>query len=420
MSVKKVSGLAVLVTAAFAAGYFLPHAWKPDAGGRAVTAVERAVAEKDGERKVLYWYDPMYPATHFDKPGKSPFMDMQLIPRYAEAGEGEGIRIDPAQTENLAVSTVKVERGRLSFNKVIPANIEFNDYQLAKVQPRAEGFVEKHYALAVGDVVRAGQELSDITVPGWASDQSEYLLLKSQKADARIIQGVRERLRLSGMPEEMLKAVDADGTVKTRMSLLSPIDGVITSFDVYPGMNVGKDMTIATIQGTNPVWVMADVPERDLPMVRRGRIRISVPAYPDRAFYADSFTLLPSADMETRTVPLRISLDNSEGLLRPGMTAGVRLRGSDEESLLIPTFAIINLGDEQRVIVRSGDGGFAPRRIRIRGESGDTTAVESGLEEGEEIVMRGLFLVDSEANLRGALNRMRREDGSGRAAGGGQ
>ncbi|MDR3175763.1 MAG: efflux RND transporter periplasmic adaptor subunit [Desulfovibrio sp.] len=417
MSVKRIFGLAVLAGAAFAAGYFLPRAGKPEADGRALAGAERASAEETGERKVLYWYDPMYPATHFDKPGKSPFMDMQLIPRYAEAGEGAGIRIDPAQTENLAVSTVRVERGRLSFNKEIPANIEFNDYRLAKVQPRAEGFVEKHYFLAVGDVVRAGQELADITVPGWASDQSEYLLLKSQKADVRIIQGVRERLRLSGMPEEMLKAVDADGTVQTRMSLLSPIDGVITSFDVYPGMNVGKDMTIATIQGTNPIWIMADVPERYLPMVGRGRIRISVPAYPGRVFYADSFTLLPRADMETRTVPLRISLDNSEGLLRPGMTAAIRLRGSDEESLLIPTFAVIDLGDEQRVIVRTEDGGFAPRRIRIRGESGDMTAVESGLGEGEEIVMRGLFLVDSEANLRGALDRMRRDDGP--AAGGG-
>ncbi|MDR0827215.1 MAG: efflux RND transporter periplasmic adaptor subunit [Desulfovibrio sp.] len=414
MWAKRITCFAVLPILAFMAGYLVTRGG--GRGGdelgdaRTITEVERV------ERRVLYWYDPMYPGTHFDEPGKSPFMDMQLVPRYSDEGAGAGIRIDPVQTQNLAVRTVKVERGNLSFNKEIPANVEFNEYRLAKVQPRAEGFVEKHYSLTVGDTVRAGQELADITVPGWASDQSEYLLLKGQRADSRIIKGVRERLRLSGMPEEMLRAVDADGTVQTRLSLISPIEGVLTSFDVYPGMNVGKDMTIATIQGTNPIWITADVPESYLPMIKgRGRIRIFIPAYPERAFYSDSFTLLPRADLETRTVPLRVSLDNFEGLLRPGMTAGIRLRGSEEESLLIPTLAVIDLGEEQRVILRAPDGSFVPRRIRIRRDNGEMSVVDSGLEEGEEVVIRGLFLIDSEANLRGALERMRRDEGGGHA-----
>ncbi|MDR2056036.1 MAG: efflux RND transporter periplasmic adaptor subunit [Desulfovibrio sp.] len=385
----------------------------PDRLKTAHTAHERvedgqATAQGPGERKVLYWYDPMYPGTKFDKPGKSPFMDMELVPRYAEDDEGTGIRIDPGQTQNLAVRTEKAQRGRLVFSHEIPANVEFNAYQLAKAQPRADGFVEKTYALAVGDTVTAGQPLVDITVPAWAADQSEYLLLRSQKAAPDIIRGVRERLRLSGMPEDLLKAVDATGRVQTRLTVHAPLGGVITAIDAYPGMNVDKGMTLATIQGIDPVWVTADVPEREIYLVSDKRMRVTIPAYPGRAFYAQSVTLLPKADQATRTVPLRLSLDNREGLLKPGLTASIRLRSDGGEDLLIPTQSLIDLGDEQRVIVRAADGSFVPRQVQVLRSAREKTAVLSGLDEGDEVVVSGIFLIDSEANLRGALDRMRR------------
>jgi Cu(I)/Ag(I) efflux system membrane fusion protein len=212
------------------------------------------------------------------------------------------------------------------------------------------------------------------------------------------------------MPEEMLKAVDNSGSVQTRMTIHAPIGGVITAFDVYPGMNVDKGMTIATIQGMNPVWVTADVPERDIHLVEGSKkIRIAVPAWPDLAFYAESFTLLPKADRDTRTVPLRLILENPEGKLRPGLTAGLRLRGTDEESLLIPTQSIIDVGGEQRVITRAVDGSFVPKKIQVLRSSREHSAIASGLEEDDEIVVSGLFLIDSEANLSGALERMRHD-----------
>jgi Cu(I)/Ag(I) efflux system membrane fusion protein len=407
---KKILFMICMLLVGAGLGYLLPRGAPHEATHSGGARSEGAPAE----RKVLYWYDPMYPGTHFDKPGPSPFMDMDLVPRYAEDEESAGIRIDPAQTHNLAVRTERVERGKLSFAKNIPANVSFNNYLLAKVQSRAEGFVEKIYALAVGDVVDAGAPLADITVPGWASDQSEYLLLKSQRANAAIVRGVRERMRLSGMPEEMLSAVDSTGKVQTRMTIHAPLGGVISALDVYPGMNIDKNMVIAVIQGTDPIWVTADVPERDLHLVNRGeQMRITLSAWPERVFYTDSFVLLPAADQETRTVPLRLSLNNSEGLLKPGMTAGVRLRGTGPEALLIPTQSLINLGDEQRVIVRADDGSFVPRTVRTLRGSGDKTAVASGVDAGEEVVASGLFLIDSEANLRGALDRMRRQPANG-------
>ena len=361
------------------------------------------------ERKVLFWYDPMYPGTQFDKPGKSPFMDMDLVPRYADENQGVGIRIDPAQVQNLAVRTVKVEYGTLSFARDIPANVEFNNYALAKIQPRAEGFVEKIHSFAVGDAITQGAPLADITVPAWASDQSEYLLLKSQKADAVIVKGVREKMRLTGMPEEMLAAVDKTGKVQTTMTLKAPLSGVITSLDVYPGMNVGKDMTIAVIQGANPVWITANVPERDVHLVSsNSKIRLTVLAYPEQVFQAESFTLLPKADQETRTVPLRLTVNNAQGLLKPGMSASIRLRGNSEKALLVPTQSIIDLGHEQRVVTRAADGSFVPKLVQVLRSSREKTALASGVDAGDDVVVSGLFLIDSEANLSGALERMRK------------
>lgn len=421
MSPKNIFLSLLLLSSGAALGYGLSTFGKAPADSSVLTqktqghdgtagTMEPGKPEAPKERKVLFWYDPMYPGTQFDKPGKSPFMDMDLVPRYAEdEGGGAGIRIDPAQVQNLAVRTEKVVLGKLSFSRDIPANVEFNNYQLAKIQPRAEGFVEKIHSFAVGDTIRQGAPLADITVPAWASDQSEYLLLKSQKSDSQIVSGVRERMRLTGMSEEMLNALDKTGKVQTRMTLKAPISGIVTGLDIYPGMNVSKDMTIATIQGTDPVWVTANVPEREIHLVNaRQKMRVTVPAYPDMVFHAESFTLLPKADQETRTVPLRLSLSNPDGLLRPGLTAAIRLRGSGEEAMLIPTQSLIDLGDEQRVVTRAADGSFVPKQVQVLRSSRDKTAVASGVDVGDEVVVSGLFLIDSEANLRGALDRMRK------------
>jgi Cu(I)/Ag(I) efflux system membrane fusion protein len=142
-----------------------------------------------------------------------------------------------------------------------------------------------------------------------------------------------------------------------------------------------------------------------------------MPAWPGLVFYADSFTLLPRADQETRTVPMRLTLANPEGKLKPGLTATVRLRGMGEETLLIPSQSLIDLGEEQHVIIRAADGGFIPKKVQVARSSADQTAIASGLDPGDEIVVSGLFLIDSEANLRGALERMRQDAGADKSPG---
>ncbi|MEX0519793.1 efflux RND transporter periplasmic adaptor subunit [Raoultella planticola] len=377
------------------------------------TAANSAAATGTKEaRKVLFWYDPMYPNTRFDKPGKSPFMDMDLIAKYADEGGASpstpGVRIDPTQTQNLGLKTEPVRRGPLHFEQLLPASVSFNEYQFVVVQARSAGFIEKVYPLTVGDKIRQGTPLVDLTIPDWVEAQSEYLLLRDTGGTATQVEGILERLRLAGMPEEDIRRLKATRKIQTRFTLKAPIDGVITAFDLRSGMNITKDNVVAKIQGMDPVWISAAVPESIAWLLKESsQFTISVPAWPGKTFTISKWTILPSADATTRTLQLRLQVDNPDEMLKPGMNAWLRLNTQSQPMLLIPSKALIDTGTEQRVITVDNDGRFIPKRIDVFQQSGGLTAVSAGLSEGEKVVSSGLFLIDSEANISGALDRMR-------------
>ncbi|MDR1842453.1 MAG: efflux RND transporter periplasmic adaptor subunit [Citrobacter amalonaticus] len=374
------------------------------------------VTEKEA-RKVLFWYDPMYPNTRFDKPGKSPFMDMDLVPKYADeesaSATAPGVRIDPTQTQNLGVKTEAVRRGPLTFAQMFPANVSYNEYQFVIMQARAAGFVEKVWPLTVGDKVKKGAPLLELTIPDWVEAQSEYLLLKETGGTATQVEGILERLRLAGMPETDIRRLTATRKIQTRFILTAPIDGVITAFDLRAGMNIAKDNVVAKIQGMDPVWVTAAVPESIAWLIKDASpFSLTVPARPDKSFTVRKWTLLPSADATTRTLQLRLEVDNPDEALKPGMNAYLNLKTESEPMLLIPSKALIDTGSEQRVITVDGEGRFVPKPVSVFQASQGVTAIRAGLAEGEKVVASGLFLIDSEANISGALDRMRTQQPS--------
>lgn len=366
------------------------------------------------ERNVLFWYDPMKPDTKFDKPGKSPFMDMDLVPKYAneeDTGNGNGVRIDPALVQNLGMKTVKVAKGHLQYAQTLPANVSFNDYQFVIVQARAEGFVEKVYPLTLGDNVRKGTPLIDITIPDWVEAQSEYLLLSTTGGTAVQVKGVLERLRLAGMPEEDIQRLRSSRTIQTRFTIKAPLSGVITAFDLRTGMNISKDKVVAQIQGMDPAWITASVPESIAYLLKdTSQFSVSVPAYPGQPFHVDKWNILPSVDPITRTLQIRLQVSNPNERLKPGMNATLKLNSQSKEMLLIPSQAVVDTGKEQHVITVDDDGRFVPKLIKVLYESQDHIGIASGLTEGESVVVNGLFLIDSEANISGALERMHRTD----------
>ena len=360
-----------------------------------LTPTHSAAPAAEQQRKVLFWYDPMYPNTRFDKPGKSPFMDMDLVPKYADeehaAAGAPGVRIDPTQTQNLGVKTAAVTRGPLRY-----------------AQARAAGFINEVYPLTVGDKVKQGTPLLELTIPDWVEAQSEYLLLQETGGTATQVEGILERLRLAGMPDDDIRRLKATRKIQTRFTLKAPIDGVITAFDLRAGMNIAKDNVVAKIQGMDPVWVSVAVPESIAWLIKdASQFSIQVPAWPGKTFRISKWTLLPSVDSATRTLQLRLQVNNPDEALKPGMNAYLQLTSESAPMLLIPSKALIDSGSEQRVITVDNEGRFVPKIVQVFHESAGVTAIRSGLQEGEKVVASGLFLIDSEANIAGALERMR-------------
>ena len=316
--------------------------------------------------------------------------------------------IPQTQTQNLGVKTVAVTRGPLRYAQTFPANISYNEYQYVIMQARAAGFINKVYPLTVGDKVKQGTPLLELTIPDWVEAQSEYLLLQETGGTATQVEGILERLRLAGMPDDDIRRLKATRKIQTRFTLKAPIDGVITAFDLRAGMNIAKDNVVAKIQGMDPVWVSVAVPESIAWLIKdASQFSIQVPAWPGKTFRISKWTLLPSVDSATRTLQLRLQVNNPDEALKPGMNAYLQLTSESAPMLLIPSKALIDSGSEQRVITVDNEGRFVPKIVQVFHESAGVTAIRSGLQEGEKVVASGLFLIDSEANIAGALERMR-------------
>jgi len=356
-------------------------------------------------RQVLYWYDPMVPAQHFDKPGKSPFMDMQLQPKYADAaaagGEARGVRIDPAQAQNLGVRLARVERGTLPSGVTATGVIDFNERDVAIVQAKAGGFVQRVYGRAPGDVVGAGAPLADILVPEWAGAQGEFLAVR-RTGDAALIRASRQRLQLLGMSPALIAAVERSGQVRNVTTVITPTGGALKTLMVRNGMTVTAGQTLAEVNGLGRVWLNAAVPEAMAGQVRVGEpATATLAAYPGETFAGRVTAVLPQAQAESRTLTMRIELPNPGGRLKPGMFAAVQFGGVAQPALLVPSEAVIRTGRRTLVMLAGPGGRYRPAEIRSGREAGGRTEVLAGLGEGEQVVASGQFLIDSEASLSG-------------------
>ena len=351
-------------------------------------------------RKVLYWYDPMVPSQHFDKPGKSPFMDMQLVPKYAgEAQGGAGVAIDPARVQSLGLRLAITERGALASRLTATGTIDFNQRDVAIVQARAAGFVSRVYARAPGDVIGAGAPLADLLVPEWAGAQAEYLAVR-RTGNAALANAARQRLALLGMPAGTIAAVERGGRPHNVITISTPVGGTIKTLGVRQGMTVAAGQTLAEVNGLGTVWLNAAVPEAMAGQLRPGQgATATLSAYPGERFTGRVAAILPDVQAESRTLTVRIELPNRGGRLRPGMFASVDFGTSSRAALLVPSEAVIRTGKRTLVMLALPSGRYQPAEVQTGGEAGGRTELLAGLSEGEKIVASGQFLLDSEASL---------------------
>jgi Cu(I)/Ag(I) efflux system membrane fusion protein len=393
----------LLVAAGMAAGVW----WAQ----RAPHAETATASSAKPEPKVLYWHDPMVPGAKFDKPGKSPFMDMQLVPVYAdeEGAAASGVKVESRLVQNLGVRTAVAEKGTLERSLEAVGAIAFDERAVVVVQSRTAGYVEQLFVRAPLDAVRKGQPLARLFVPEWAGAQQEYLALRMSSAPGAedLAKAARNRLLLLGMTESQVLAVDKEGQPQPRVTLASPVDGVVGELAAREGMTVMAGAMLFRINGLGTVWVNLDVPEAQAAVVKPGALIVaSVPAYPGETFKGQVAAVLPDVAKDTRTLRARVELANPGGRLKPGMFATVAVASKSREAVLVPSEAVIVTGERSLVVVDRGEGRFEPVAVKIGAEQGGRTEVLSGIEPGTKVVASGQFLIDSEASLRGIERRM--------------
>ena len=372
--------------------------------------------------KVLYYHDPMVPGNKFDKPAKSPFMDMMLVPVYAEVGSGAAgaadggsrVVVSPRIQQNLGLRTAEVTEGRLQPQVSAVGNIVFNERDQVVVQARATAYVETLHVRATLDAVRQGQPLAELYVPDWIAAQEEFLsVLRMQGTDlAPLVDGARQRMRQVGMGEAQIALVERSGRTQPRTTLAAPISGVVVELLAREGMTLAAGATLLRINGLATVWAHADVPESQAALLRPGaRVQATSPALPGITFEGKVQALLPEVNTATRTRKARLELANPGARLVPGMF--VQMQFTDprrDATLLVPTEAVIQTGQRTLVMLAEADGRFRPVVVQAGMESAGQTEIQQGLKKGQRVVVSAQFLIDSEASLKGVEARLNKED----------
>jgi len=359
------------------------------------------------ERKPLYWYDPMVPDKHFDAPGKSPFMDMQLVPKYSdEGGSAVTVSIDPRMAQNLGMRTVKATKIRLAGGLEAAGSVAADERRIQAVVSRVAGFVERLDVRAVGEPVVRGQVIAGVYSPELYAAQQEFLL--ALKGDAALAAAARERLKLLGMGDAQIKAVAESALAQRQVLITAPVGGIVSELNAREGGLTEPGMPLARISDLSRVWIQVEIPEAQASALHQGlRAEARLAGLPGRVFAGKVDYIYPSVDMAARTLRARLTFDNPGLALKPGMYASVSLAtGGRAERLVVPSEAVIRTGKRDVVIVAETEGRFRPQEVRVGRESNGQTEILEGIAADEAVVVSGQFLIDSEANLQGVLSRL--------------
>lgn len=379
------------------------HPSEPSASASSSTATSRTT---------LYWYDPMLPQQHFAKPGLSP-MGMQLVPKYAGDEQAAGtVHVDASTVQNLGVRVVPVQHRVLDDAFQSPGTVTWDLREAMTVSARVDAIITHLYVRAPYTSVTAGEPLADVLAPQWRSALAEADALEHvQSADAQALrEAARQRLQVLGLtPADMRGAHARDGSI----TLHAPQDGVVTSLDVQEGQRVAAGQTLMTLNSANSVWVDAAVPQAMVGQVHAGTpVTVRSDAWPDQPLNAKVESVLPDVDPVTRAQRVRIALRNLQERLSPGQFVQVAFTPAPSQPVMVvPDEALISTGAHPRVIVALSKGQFRPVAVQTGRSANGYTEISAGLHGDEKVVVSGQFLIDSEASLSGALERLSGDEG---------
>ena len=358
-------------------------------------------------QRVLYYYDPMRPEEHFDKPGPSPFMDMQLLPKYAEAdnADGGGIAVSATVIQSLGIRTANPQRRDVRPSIRVPARVVADARGQARVQARVSGWIERLHVRAVGQQVSRGMVIADIYSPELIQAQEEMLLGAETAGPAA------ERLRRFGIADGDIQAVRRSGKASRRLPLRAMVGGVVTEIGVREGSSVTPDTVILDLSARSAVWIEAQLfPSQRITLGNTMRARFSLPGLPGREWLSEQGTVVPVVDPVTQTLAVRFSVDNSDDLALGTVLDGDIDGAPRSDVLLLPASSVIRTAQGDRVMVLHGKNRFMAMPVKLGQRYGNDIEIIEGLAVTDRVVTSGQFLLDAEANLQSGFSRMEMDD----------
>lgn len=395
-------------------------------GGVYVATRSGAAPPVAAEAAEVQYQCPMHPSIVQDHPGTCPICGMNLVKMegVAAGGQAEGasgaeglatVQIDSDRQQLIGLRTAEVTRGPIGGAWRTVGRVAVDETRVRHANVKVGGFVETVFVDYIGKAVRKGQPLFSIYSPELYAAQQEYLLaLQTRRRLSEagglaqngedLVASARRRLQLWDIPDSELDRLEQTGEATKSLTLYSPISGVVVKKDVVDGMRLEPGAMPYEIVDLSTVWVLADVYESELRFIEEGmEATLALKAFPDRAFRGRVAFVEPLLDPTTRTVKVRLAFPNPSGDLRPEMFGEVTLLGPLREAVRVPSDALVESGSQTVVFVALGDGKFSPREIRVGARDGDLVEVVEGLAEGERVVSRANFLVDSESRLKASL-----------------
>ena len=383
----------------------------------------KAVSAQKPERHVLYYVDPMHPAYKSDKPGIAPDCGMKLEPVYAdsastsEPADASLLKISPEQQRLIGVQYGLAEMTMSSNSFRASGKVAIDETHLVRVHPKVEGWIEKVFIDFTGASVEKGQPLLTIYSPDMLAAEQDYLLALQARKILRssplpeaaensdsLLKASRTRLELWDLSPAQLDEIEKTGNTIRAITLYAPAAGFVISRNAFPGQKVGPDTQLYEIADLSHVWIMADVFESDAASVRMGQGALVTTAYRNGMRLAARVSYIqPQVDAATRTMKVRLEAPNPSFQLKPDMFVDIEFQVAMQRRLTVPADAVLDAGLRKTVFVDHGDGHLEPRQVQTGERLGDRIEILGGLKPGERIVTSGNFLIDSESQLKQAL-----------------
>ncbi|MBM6550350.1 efflux RND transporter periplasmic adaptor subunit [Marinomonas ostreistagni] len=379
-------------------------------GALQIAPSETESTATSSEKEPLYWVAPMDPNYRRDEPGKSP-MGMDLIPFYGDEGGaqmGAGtVSIAPEVVNNLGVRTALAERGQLSTQIRSVGYLDYNEEQISHVHPRVEGWVEKSFIKDNGAQVAKDAPLFDLYSPTLVNAQEEFVFALNRR-DSRMVKAARERLQALQVPQRFIERLEQTRKVSQAVRFYAPRAGVVDNLSIQDGFYVTPSKTLMSIANLSELWLEAEVFERQASWVRVGQpVTAKLDFLPGQSFQSEVDFIYPTLDPTTRTLKVRVRLDNPEGRLKPKMFAHINIAAKGPaDALLVPKEAVIRGADQQRVVLALGEGRFKSIAVEVGAFSESQAQILSGLKDGDRVVTSAQFLLDSESSKTSDFKRM--------------